>query len=79
MISKLEYCYDASRDVILNIKHGLRAVAFEAHKEVPVRLDTIFGNREVKFPQFNNDILLSGGLMHGTISPYGERLLGPIA
>ena len=62
VISKLEYCYDASRDVIPNIKHGLRAVAFfEAHKEVPVRLDTIFGSREVKFPQFNNDILFVWG------------------
>ena len=62
VISKLEYCYDASRDIIPNIKHGLRAVAFfEAHKEVPVRLDTIFGSREVKFPQFNNDILFVWG------------------
>ena len=41
----------------------MRAVAFfEAHKEVPVRLDTIFGNREVKFPQFNNDILFIWGV-----------------
>ena len=58
VISKLEYCYDASRDVIPNIKHGLRAVAFWRLKCNAARYD--FGNREVKFRSSITISCLSG-------------------
>lgn len=62
VILKAEYVHDNTIPIQKNIMHGWRVNFFyEFHKEIPAERDTIFNDKEVKFPQFNNRYMMVWG------------------